>query len=60
MTHADGRKQRLGPGFAINLPLVWKGESQVITQLRQLYVITARARKHIAQRANHYRRNELR
>ena len=25
MTHADGRKQLLGPGDAIDLPLGWKG-----------------------------------
>lgn len=40
MTHADGRKQRLGPGDAINLPLGWKGEWRVLEQVRKLYVIT--------------------
>ena len=40
MTHADGRKQRLGPGDAIDLPLGWKGEWRVIEQVRKLYVIT--------------------
>lgn len=41
MTHADGHKQLLGPGDAINLPLGWKGEWRVIEQVRKLYVITA-------------------
>jgi uncharacterized cupin superfamily protein len=40
MTHADGRKQTLGPGDAINLPLGWKGEWRVIETVRKLYVIT--------------------
>lgn len=40
MTHADGRKQRLGPGDAIDLPLGWKGEWRVIEHVRKLYVIT--------------------
>ena len=40
MTHADGRKQRLGPGDAIDLPLGWKGEWRVIKHVRKLYVIT--------------------
>ena len=40
MTHADGRKVRLGPGDAINLPLGWKGEWRVIEHVRKLYVIT--------------------
>ncbi len=40
MTHADGSKVRLGPGDAINLPLGWKGEWRVISQVRKIYVIT--------------------
>lgn len=40
MTHADGTKQRLGPGDAVNLPLGWKGEWRVIRRVRKLYVIT--------------------
>ena len=40
MTHADGRKETLGPGDAINLPLGWKGEWRVIATVRKLYVIT--------------------
>jgi uncharacterized protein len=40
MTHADGRKQLLGPGDAVDLPLGWKGEWRVIEQVRKLYVIT--------------------
>lgn len=40
MTHADGRKQLLGPGDAIDLPLGWKGEWRVIETVRKLYVIT--------------------
>jgi len=40
MTHADGRKQLLGPGDAVNLPLGWKGEWRVIETVRKLYVIT--------------------
>ena len=40
MTHADGRKQRLGPGDAVNLPLGWKGEWRVIERVRKLYVIS--------------------
>ena len=40
MTHADGRRQLIGPGDAINLPLGWKGEWRVIRQVRKLYVIT--------------------
>lgn len=40
MTHADGRKERLGAGDAINLPLGWKGEWRVIQRVRKLYVIT--------------------
>ncbi len=40
MTHADGRKERLGPGDAISLPLGWKGEWRVIKQVRKLYIIT--------------------
>lgn len=40
MTHADGGKQLLGPGDAINLPLGWKGEWRVIETVRKLYVIT--------------------
>lgn len=39
-THADGRKETLGPGDAINLPLGWKGEWRVIATVRKLYVIT--------------------
>ena len=39
MTHADGRKQQLGAGDAIALPLGWKGEWRVIEQVRKLYVI---------------------
>jgi uncharacterized cupin superfamily protein len=41
MTHADGRKQMLGAGDAINLPLGWRGEWRVIQRVRKLYVITA-------------------
>lgn len=41
MTHADGRKETLGPGDAVNLPLGWKGEWRVIEHVRKLYVITA-------------------
>ena len=40
MTHADGSKVRLGPGDAINLPLGWTGEWNVLRQVRKLYVIT--------------------
>lgn len=40
MTHADGRKELLGPGDAIDLPLGWKGEWRVIEHVRKLYVIT--------------------
>jgi uncharacterized cupin superfamily protein len=40
MTHTDGRKQILGPGDAIDLPLGWKGEWRVIETVRKLYVIT--------------------
>jgi uncharacterized cupin superfamily protein len=40
MTHADGRKQSLGPGDAIDLPLGWTGEWRVIETVRKLYVIT--------------------
>ena len=40
MTRADGHKQLLGPGDAINLPLGWKGEWRVIEHVRKLYVIT--------------------
>ncbi len=40
MTHVDGRKVRLGPGDAINLPLGWIGEWRVIETVRKLYVIT--------------------
>lgn len=40
MTHADGTKQLLGPGDAIDLPLGWKGEWRVIETVRKLYVIT--------------------
>lgn len=40
MTHADGRKQTLGPGDTVNLPLGWKGEWRVIEHVRKLYVIT--------------------
>jgi uncharacterized cupin superfamily protein len=40
MTHGDGRKQVLGAGDAINLPLGWKGEWRVIERVRKLYVIT--------------------
>jgi uncharacterized protein len=40
MTHTDGRKQILGPGDAINLPLGWTGEWRVIETVRKLYVIT--------------------
>jgi hypothetical protein len=40
MTHADGRKQRLGPGDAIDLPLGWTGEWRVIETVRKLYVMT--------------------
>jgi len=40
MTHADGSKQLLGPGDAIDLPLGWKGEWRVIEHVRKLYVIT--------------------
>jgi uncharacterized cupin superfamily protein len=40
MTHADGRKQVLGAGDAIDLPLGWKGEWRVIETVRKLYVIT--------------------
>jgi uncharacterized protein len=40
MTHADGQKQILGPGDAINLPLGWAGEWRVIETVRKLYVIT--------------------
>ena len=41
MTHADGRKLRLGAGDAINLPLGWQGEWRVIRRVRKLYVISA-------------------
>jgi len=40
MTHTDGRRERLGPGDAISLPLGWKGEWRVIKQVRKLYIIT--------------------
>lgn len=40
MTHADGRKQTLGPGDTVNLPLGWTGEWRVIEHVRKLYVIT--------------------
>lgn len=40
MTHADGRKELLGPGDAVDLPLGWKGEWRVIETVRKLYVIT--------------------
>ena len=40
MTHADGRKQQLGPGDAINLPVGWTGEWRVIQRVRKLYVIS--------------------
>jgi uncharacterized cupin superfamily protein len=40
MTHADGRKEILGPGDAIDLPLGWRGEWRVIETVRKLYVIT--------------------
>ena len=40
MTHADGSKERLGPGDAINLPLGWKGEWRVSSQVRKIYVIS--------------------
>jgi hypothetical protein len=40
MTHADGRKQVLGPGDALDLPLGWTGEWRVIETVRKLYVIT--------------------
>ena len=43
MTHADGRKQLLGPGDTVNLPLGWKGEWRVIDTVRKLYVITQAA-----------------
>lgn len=41
MTHADGRRETLGPGDAINLPLGWKGEWRGIEYVRKLYVIAA-------------------
>jgi uncharacterized cupin superfamily protein len=41
MTHADGRKQRLRAGEAINLPMGWRGEWRVISRVRKLYVISA-------------------
>ena len=40
MTHADGSKVQLGAGDAINLPLGWTGEWQVLEHVRKLYVIT--------------------
>ena len=40
MTHADGRKQALGPGDARNLALGWKGEWRVIEIVRMLCVTT--------------------
>lgn len=43
MTHADGRRQLLGPGDAVDLPLGWKGEWRVIEHVRKLYVITQAA-----------------
>ena len=41
MTHADGRRETLGAGDAINLPQGWKGEWRVIEHVRKIYVITS-------------------
>ena len=38
MTHQDGRKQELGPGDAILLPLGWKGTWKILEHTRKIYV----------------------
>lgn len=42
MTHADGRREELGPGDAIMLPFGWTGEWEIVERTRKIYAFLTR------------------